>query len=358
MLNKQRYQPNKGLVICLYLVLFSTGLTTSCTKAITDPMPVLSDSAYLINSFSIYLGGDSTNWNVSTRDTFSFDSSRNQLIETTSESTFGASDPYTFHTLYQYDNANKLTGISFDRGYYKSMNFLYNSNGNIEKGLFTDLYDGIIENEFTETTEEGNTVITQYDTLSSNLGKGQYVTSRPAIFRYTFNSAGKLINQYVICSELYNGQPPYHDTSEIQLIYDENNHLTQTVNHSTTTDNQNNAVVSVSTMQFTRDNTALTPLNDLALAVLRNLNWVTTCDYVTLFNGLYSTQYGQFSGEEPLKTTYEVFDDRNYSATYLNTYDARGLLTQSDITSAEHNIYNAGATTHETHYYSYLKNKK
>ncbi|MEP6728244.1 MAG: hypothetical protein ABJC98_20630 [Bacteroidota bacterium] len=331
---------------------------TSCVKSISDPQ--IPDSLYVINGLSIFVGGDSTQWNVSTRNNFLYDSVQGRLVQTITESSFGDPNTYTYHTTYQYDNAGKLKEVQFERSsfVYKSMKFEYNADGTILKALFTNRDNIVIENSFNNSSSNGNTVITQYDTLPANIGKGEYFSSRPAIMRYTFNSAGKLVNQYIIGSELYNGQPAYRDTAETRFSYDENNQLLQTIQRSIATDNQSNYVVSTDTMQFKRDNSTVSPVNDLALATLRNLHWLQNTDYVNLYNGLYAVNYGTIHRNEPLKSTYEIFSAGNYTAAYSNTFDSQGLLTKSAVTTTEHNIYNISNTTRETHYYTYNKIKK
>ena len=345
------------LYVSLYLFFFSSLPFTACVKSVTDPP--LPDSAYIINGLDVYVGGDSANWTKSTRNAFLFDSALNQLTQTITEADYGDPNFYTYHTAYQYNAANKLTGINFERDsyIYHSMHFEYSSSGDISKAFFTDRDGAVIENAFTTTTLNGNTVITQYDTLGSNQGKGEFFSNRPAVMQHTFNAAGKLINEYTIASE--RGQPVYRDTMETRYLYNENNQLQQTIHRAVTTDNSgsSNMVTSIDTLHFTRDHPALAPVSDLALAALGNLHWLTTCDYVNLFNGLASIQYGNVSPAEPLTSTYDAFPDRNYAASYQNTFDARGLLTKASITTTEHNIYSGGASTHETHYYTYLKIK-
>jgi hypothetical protein len=345
---------SSACILLITIILFS-----SCTKS-NDPKPPISDSSYVINSLSVFLGGDSANWNVSTRNLFAFDSSKNQLTQTITESTFGDPNSYTYHTFYQYDPANRLQNISFERFQYiyKSMAFQYSAAGDIEKAVFTDLNGATIENAFTVSSQNGNTVITQYDTLASNMGKGEYFSNRPAIFRYTINAQGKLISLHTICSELYNGRPTYEDTLDTQLSYDTDNHLVQTMTHNIGTDNMGNMVQTNDTMQFVRDGTPAAHVQDLAIATLRNLDWLTTSDHVSLFKNLYSIQYGYLSREEPLKSTFDAYKDLTYSASYLNTFDSLGLLQQSSITTVEKNKVNAGNTTRETHYFTYLKTNK
>ncbi|MEP6749882.1 MAG: hypothetical protein ABJB86_19245 [Bacteroidota bacterium] len=333
-------------------------MMTSCVKSLADPQ--IPDSLFVITGLSIFVGGDSTQWNVSTRNSFLYDSVQGQLIQTITESSFGDPNTYTYHTTYQYDNAGKLKEIHFERFsfIYKSMRFEYNADGTVMKALFTNQDNVVIENSFNTSSSNGNIIITQYDTLPANIGKGEYFSSRPAILRYTFNGAGKLVNQYIIGSELYNGQPAYRDTSEKRFTYDENNHLLQTIHRSIATDNQSNYVLSMDTVQFKRDNSMVSPVNDLALATLRNLHWLKNADNVNLYNGLYALNYGTIHRNEPLTSTYEVFNSGNYAAAYTNSFDTRGLLTKSAVTTTEHNIYNISNTTRETHYYTYNKIKK
>ena len=312
-----------------------------------------------MNGLDVYVGGDSTNWTKSTRNTFRFDSVLNQVTQTITEASYGDPNVYTYHTTYQYNTANKLTGITFERySYiYHSMRFEYNGSGDISKAFFTDRDGAVIENVFTSAAANGNTVITQYDTLASNMGKGEFFSNRPAIMQRTFNAAGKLVNDYTIASE--RGLPVYGDTMETRYLYNESNQLQQTIHRAVTTDNSGggNMVSSIDTMRFTREPSASAPIDDLALTTLRNLHWLTTSDYVNLFNGLALIQYGNVSRAEPLTLTYDAFFNVNYTASYTNTFDTNGLLTKAAITTTEHNIYNPGTSPHETHYYTYLKIK-
>ncbi|HSZ31831.1 MAG TPA: hypothetical protein VK772_00895, partial [Puia sp.] len=54
--------------------------TTSCTKSVNNPPPDF-DSLYLINSLSIYQGGDSTYQLNMQRNTYIIDSVSNQIIQ-------------------------------------------------------------------------------------------------------------------------------------------------------------------------------------------------------------------------------------------------------------------------------------
>ena len=325
--------------------------TTSCTKSVNNPPPDF-DSLYLINSLSIYQGGDSTYQLNMQRNTYIIDSVSNQIIQNVYNS---GTDSCMI--TYQYDHLNRLQSVTYSTQLYpfQKIGFQYDVNNNLQKALFTGFDGSTIENEFSTSIVDGNPVITQYDTLSSNIGKGIYFTLRPAITQYTFNSSGKLINQYLVCSELYNGGQPFGDTVENTLSYDVNNHLTQIVNYTSTLDGENNSSRVNETMQIVRDVSTLSPVNDLALATLRNLNWLGTSDYVANFANPVNVQYTYVPREEPLKSTFDDYGTYNYTATYQNSFDVNGLLTQATITNIEHNIYNPGTTKHESHYYSYLK---
>ncbi|HTB25703.1 MAG TPA: hypothetical protein VK711_10040 [Puia sp.] len=332
---------------------------TSCSKS-NDQKPPIADSSYVINGLSIFIGGDSSNWNQSTRNLYTFDSIKNQLTQTITEFTFGDPNGYTYHIIYQYDETKRLQSLIVDRNsyIYKSMNFEYGSGNQIQKVLITDQNDAVIENDFTQNTENGNTIIMQYDTISSNLGKGDYSANRPAITSYTFNDKGKIIRQYSICSELYNGRPAYEDTLDTRFVYDANNRLTQTTTNNTVTDNQGHLIQEDDIMQFNHDETATSHINDFALATLRNMEWLVTSDYVSLFKNLYSIQYGYLSREEPLISTYDSFGDLTYSTNYQNEFDSLGLLQNSSAVKVEKNNINLGNTTRESHYFTYLKINK
>ncbi len=335
-------------------ILFLISMTTSCTKSETDPKPPALDSLYLINSLSIYQGGDSTYQLNMQRNSYTIDSVANQIIQRVYNS---GTDSCII--AYQYDNLNRLQAVTYSTQLYPFQNivFQYDVNNNLQKAVFTGFDGSTVENEFSSSVVNGKQVITQYDTLSSNIGKGIYFTLRPAITQYTFNASGKLINQYLICSELYNGGQPFGDTVENNLSYDVNNHLTQITNYTSTLDGENNSSRVNETMQIVRDVSALTPVNDLAVATLRNLNWLATSDYVGNFANASNVQYTYVPREEPLKSTYDDYGTYNYTATYQNNFDASGLLTQATIVSVEHNIYNPGTTKHESHYYAYTKIK-
>ena len=279
------------------------------------------------------------------------------MTQTVTENQSGAANGYTYFITYQYDLLNRLQSILIGRNtyIYKWMAFEYSSGNQIQKTLITDQNDAVIENDFTETAENGNTVITQYDTLSSNLGKGDYAANRPAKTTYTFNAQGKIIRQYSICSELYNGRPAYEDTLDTRFVYDANNRLSQTLTNNTVTDNQGHLIQENDSMQFDIDASKNSHINDFALATLRNLDWLVTSDNVGLFKNLYSIQYGYLSREEPLNSTFDSFSDLTYSTTYQNEYDSLGLLQKSSAIKVERNNINGGATSRETHYFTYQK---
>jgi hypothetical protein len=349
--NMRKILKNQIILVVLTAVTF-----TSCTKS-SDIKPPIADSSYVINSISVFIGGDSSSWTENTNNLFAFDSIKNQLTQTVTENTNGAPNGYTYLITYQYDVLNRLQSILIGRNNYtyKSMSFEYGSGNQVQKLLITDQYDAVIENDFTETIENGNTVITQYDTLISNLGKGDYAANRPAITNYTFNAQGKIIRQYSICSELYNGRPAYEDTLDTRFVYDANNRLSQTMNNNTVTDNQGHLIQDNDIMQFDVDASKISHINDFALATLRNIDWLVTSDNVSLFKNLYSIQYGYLSREEPLNSTFDSFGDLTYSTSYQNEYDSLSLLQKSSAVKVEKNNINAGNTTRETHYFTYQK---
>jgi hypothetical protein len=237
------------------------------------------------------------------------------------------------------------------------MSFEYGSGNQVQKLLITDQNDAVIENDFTETTENGNIVITQYDTLSSNLGKGDYSANRPAITKYTFNAQGKIIRQYTICT-LSSGRPAYEDTLDTRFVYDANNRLTQQLNNNLEIDYLGNLDQDNETMQFAVDGSKTSHINDFALATLRNMDWLVTSDYISIFKNLYSIQYGYLSREEPLISTYDSLSNLNYSTSYQNEFDSLGLLQKSSAVKVEKNNINGGTTSSETHYFTYQKINK
>ncbi len=345
----------KNLISQFNLLVLTAAIFTSCTKS-SDIKPPIADSSYVINSISVFIGGDSSSWTENTNNLFAFDSIKNQLTQTVTENQSGAANGYTYIITYQYDVLNRLQNILIGRDNYtyKSMSFEYGSGNQVQKLLITDQNDAVIENDFTETTENGNTVITQYDTLSSNLGKGDYSANRPAITKYTFNAQGKIIRQYTICT-LFSGRPAYEDTLDTRFVYDANNRLTQQLTNNLEIDYLGNLGYDNESMQFDVDVTKTSHINDFALATLRNVDWLVTSDYVSLFKNLYSVQYGYLSREEPLVSTFDSLTNLNYSTSYQNDYDSLGLLKSSSAVKIEKNNINAGNTTRETHYFTYQK---
>ncbi len=331
-----------------YLIIILPFLLNSCTKS-DIPKPPNVDSLYVLNSVAIYQGsGDSTSFHNLNRNTYSFDSVKNQLTQTILDSTVNGGWVQTRHIIYQYNLSNQLQAVYFSNsGYpYMEMAFQYNANGDVEKGIYTGFDGSTVETDFITSFENGNKVINQYDTVA-------YGSRGPFSARYTFNGAGKLIDQvYTTGTELSTGwMYPYYPF-ESRFEYDANNHATRIQTNLLA----NSDGSSEDTIQIVRDASTTSPMADLATFTLRNLNWLITIEDLEIFPYGWLPQYAYSNREIPLKSTFETKQANNYNTTFQNTYDPKGLLIKSSVSTVEFNNTSwQSFYTNEVRYYSYQK---
>ncbi len=333
---------------CFLLVIISSFFLTSCIKSNVIKPPNV-DSLYILNSISIYQGsGDSTTFHNLNRNTYSFDSIKNQLTQTILDSTVNGGFVQTRQIIYQYSSNNLLQAIYFSNsGYpYEEMAFQYNANGDLEKGIYTGFNGESVENDFSTTYANGNKIINQYDTIA-------YSPYGPFSTRYTFNAAGKLIDQlFIASSELSTGWVYPYYPFETSFEYDGNNHATQIKTNLL----ENSDGTADDTIQIVRDVSSNSPMNDLASFTFRNLSWLITVESIEIFPYGSQPQYAYSNREIPLKSTYEAKYGGNYTASFQNTYDANGLLVKSSVSTVEHNTTSGQSfLTNEVRYYTYQK---
>lgn len=333
---------------CFHLVCIIPFILTSCTKS-DVPKPPNVDSLYILNSISIYQGsGDSTSFHNLNRNSYSFDSVKNQLTQTILDSTVNGGFVQTRQIIYQYNSKNLLQAIYFSNsGYpYQEMDFQYNANGDLEKGIYNGFNGESVENDFSTTYENGNKVINQYDTIA-------YGAYGPFSVRYTFNTEGKLIDQlFITATELNTGWVyPYYPFESI-FEYDGNYHATRIKTNLL----ENSDGSSDDTLQIVRDVSTTSPMNDLASFTFRNLSWLITVESLEIFPYGSLPQYAYSNREIPLKSTYETRQANSYKSTYQNSYDTNGLLTKSTVTTVEYNNTTGQSFyTNEVRYYTYQK---
>lgn len=311
--------------------------------------PPNADSLYILNSISIYQGsGDSTTFHNLNRNTYSFDSIKNQLTQTILDSTVNGGFVQTRQIIYQYSSNNQLQAIYFSNsGYpYQEMAFQYNANGDLEKGIYTGFNGESVENDFSTTYANGNKIINQYDTIA-------YSPYGPFSARYTFNAAGKLIDQlFIASSELSTGWVYPYYPFETSFEYDGNNHATQIKTNLL----ENSDGTSDDTIQIVRDVSTTSPMNDLASFTFRNLSWLVTVESIEIFPFGTQPQYAYSNREIPLKSTFEAKYGDNYTTSFQNTYDVNGLLVKSSVSTVEHNTTSGQSfLTNEVRYYTYQK---
>jgi hypothetical protein len=333
---------------CFHLAYIIPFVLTSCTKS-DVPKPPNVDSLFILNSISIYQGsGDSTTFHNLNRNTYSFDSVKNQLTQTILDSTVNGGFVQTRQIIYQYSSNNQLQAIYFSNsGYpYQEMAFQYNANGDLEKAIYSGFNGESVENDFSTSYENGSKIINQYDTIS-------YSPYGPFSARYTFNAAGKLIDQLFISStELSTGWVYPYYPFETSFEYDGNNHATQIKTNLL----ENSDGTADDTMQIARDISTTSPMNDLASFTLRNLSWLITIESLEIFPYGSLPQYAYSNREIPLKSTYETRQANSYKSSYQNSYDTNGLLTKSSITTVEYNNTSGQSFyTNEVRYYTYQK---
>ncbi|HSZ31890.1 MAG TPA: hypothetical protein VK772_01195, partial [Puia sp.] len=171
--------------------------------------------------------------------------------------------------------------------------------------------------------------------------------------RYTFNAAGKLIDQVFISStELSTGWVYPYYPFETSFEYDGNNHATQIKTNLL----ENSDGSADDTMQIARDISINSPMNDLATFTLRNLSWLITIESLEIFPYGSLPQYAYSNREIPLKSTYETRQANSYKSTYQNSYDTNGLLIKSSVTTVEYNNTSGQSFyTNEVRYYTYQK---
>ncbi len=331
-----------------HLIFIIPFILTSCAKS-DLPKPPNVDSLYILNSISIYQGsGDSTTFHNLNRNSYSFDSIKNQLTQTILDSEANGGGSQTRQIIYQYSPNNQLQAIYFSNsGYpYQEMAFQYNANGDLEKGIYTGFNGESVENDFSTSNVNGNKVINQYDTIT-------YSPYGPFSVRYTFNEAGKLIDQVFIAStELSTGWVYPYYPFETVFEYDGNNHATQIKTNLL----ENSDGTADDTMQIVRDVSTTSPMNDLASFTLRNLSWLITIESLEIFPYGSQPQYAYSNREIPLKSTYEAKYGGNYTANFQNTYDANGLLVKSSVSTVEHNTSSGQSFLYnEVRYYTYQK---
>jgi hypothetical protein len=331
-----------------HLVIISSFFLTSCTKSAVIKPPN-ADSLYILNSISIYQGsGDSITFHNLNRNTYSFDTIKNQLTQTILDSIANGGGSQTRQIIYQYSPNNQLQAIYFSNsGYpYQEMAFQYNANGDVVKGIYSGFNGVTVENDFSTSYINGNKIINQYDTIA-------YSPYGPFSVSYTFNAAGKLIDQVFIAStELSTGWVYPFYPFETSFEYDGNNHATQIKTNLL----ENSNGTADDTIQIVRDVSTTSPMNDLASFTFRNLSWLITIENLEIFPFGQQPQYAYSNREIPLKSTYEAKYGGNYTASFQNTYDVNGLLVKSSVTTVEHNT-SAGLTFsyNEVRYYTYQK---
>jgi hypothetical protein len=360
--NYQKHRNLNGLKI-IFFISFCL-CTLACNKTSQPPDKPILDSISLVTSIRFETGDSASNgtgWHISS---YIYDSINNRIEEKMSDSA-GAAYRVNNTNTFQYDNNNRLISIvvsqSLDQptSTYQSIYFTYNSSGDLQKAIITDLYGNTAEEQFATTIYNGRKVITQYDTLNSNLPTNVYYSYRPEIIQYTFDQNENLLTQNILESM---GGPFYNDTINYQFEYDANNHLTQLISENNYTDIDGLRNPRYDSFNIRRDNSSVTPVNDLHLALFRNLYWLSVPDEVTPVPEADALSNQYIDREVPLITINRFSNTASGSyvrvTSHQNAFTAEGLLSSAAINYSETYSWGGGYSSGETRLYTYKTVKK
>lgn len=295
--------------------------------------------------------------------TFTYDKSLNRtVVDLTDSDRYSPGQVQQYTAIFQYDAANRLSQYTSTGGVEPAarIDFTYSSTGDITTTAIQDNWIGeTIECNFNTTTQNGQKIITVYDT------SGTYTSAsdtRPEISKYTFDASNRLVNETIYYTFYRTPQNLFEDTLTTNYFYDSNNFIfkvTDRDSYHSSPDNPPPVVITDSTLYTGEGNN--TALRNSFLYVYKNMYWLNISEFSTGFanainkSGLVhyanaSIKNGeswQFSPPDPVAQDYET-------GIFQNTFDSNGLLVKSVYPKNFANKY--GGRTEIS--YTYIKIKK
>ncbi len=348
-------------IFCAFVCLFLLAQCfNSCQKQLHFEDLPAEDSVWLVKSALLVNYDANDVFSTQEKQTFLFDKTLNQTVVSIADSQKNGMT-YQWNETFKYDAQNRLSQFTATGGYeaVSQIDFTYDAAGNISKAVMNNLWLGkTIACDFTTTTQNGQKLITMYDT--SGLYNNN-TDNRPQKTKFTFDAGNKLVRETIIYTLFKIPKNVFEDTTDIKLSYDNNNYVNKQV-----LDYAYRFSPVATKAEYARDSNIITregnniDVRNTFLKIYKNMYWFSISENSEGFANALNLGTATYTGPS-IKSienwlTYPpdptILD--HALGVFQNTFDSNGMLTKVVYPPKFSNSYYGKTEV----YYTYTREKK
>ena len=268
---------------------------------------------------------------------YTYDEQAKKTLVLIKDSTANGSETYT--ETFSYDANKRLVSFENTRtaGYFSRLDFVYASNGDLQKAIYS-LRDGRkLENHFQHASVNNNKVVTMFDT---GMIGGRHTYYRPQLIKYTFNASNQLLGQVDMKTGPHKLQSNwYRDTFDYKFGYTPDDNLDRMTMEYTFVSNGINTPHVRDSVAFIRQAKS-SALYDSYNYIYKNLYWFSFSEYTnnsfanSMVHNSFYPHYVYYFKQPLLTIEYHssVYPKVYHSVAkglFQNDYDEEGRLVKS-----------------------------